>query len=214
MPVGDEELRAQLPPPSALNDGVDGDVITMEGRKPTPKHPSGGSLPVGGSTGEVLTKASDADGDADWEAGGGSLPSQWTVDTHGGLVIDLTGTGDDAITGITLIAPAAFDSIPFLFQLQSHDGSVKTYLMHDLDNVLQSSTADVLKLLISTGGLIAGNNLRACNGNVNDPPGFEFDGENNTVVLFGGTPAGQQTGVAVDTAAIHAALVNLGWITA
>lgn len=32
----------------------------------------GGSLPVGGSTGEVLTKLSNADGDADWEAGGGS----------------------------------------------------------------------------------------------------------------------------------------------
>jgi hypothetical protein len=28
----------------------------------------GGGLPAGGTTGEVLTKASDADGDADWEA--------------------------------------------------------------------------------------------------------------------------------------------------
>jgi hypothetical protein len=35
----------------------------------------GGSLPPGGTTGEVLTKVSDADGDADWEAGGGTDPS-------------------------------------------------------------------------------------------------------------------------------------------
>ncbi len=32
----------------------------------------GGSLPSGGSTGEVLTKESNADGDVGWEAGGGS----------------------------------------------------------------------------------------------------------------------------------------------
>jgi hypothetical protein len=32
----------------------------------------GGSLPAGGTTGQVLTKASDVDGDADWEAVGGA----------------------------------------------------------------------------------------------------------------------------------------------
>lgn len=32
----------------------------------------GGGLPAGGSTGEVLTKESNADGDAGWEPGGGS----------------------------------------------------------------------------------------------------------------------------------------------
>ena len=32
---------------------------------------SAAGLPAGGTTGEVLTKASNADGDADWEAGGG-----------------------------------------------------------------------------------------------------------------------------------------------
>lgn len=36
--------------------------------------PSGGALPAGGDTGQVLTKASGADGDADWETGGGSQP--------------------------------------------------------------------------------------------------------------------------------------------
>lgn len=36
---------------------------------------AGGSLPAGGTTGQVLTKASNADGDADWEASGGSVPS-------------------------------------------------------------------------------------------------------------------------------------------
>jgi hypothetical protein len=37
----------------------------------------GGSLPVGGTTGQVLTKASAADGDADWQtptAGGAYNP--------------------------------------------------------------------------------------------------------------------------------------------
>lgn len=34
--------------------------------------PSGGGLPAGGSTGEVLTKESNADGDAGWEPAGGS----------------------------------------------------------------------------------------------------------------------------------------------
>jgi hypothetical protein len=34
----------------------------------------GGLLPVGGTTGQVLTKASNADGDADWETGGGYTP--------------------------------------------------------------------------------------------------------------------------------------------
>jgi hypothetical protein len=35
---------------------------------------AGASLPAGGATGEVLTKASNADGDADWEASGGAQP--------------------------------------------------------------------------------------------------------------------------------------------
>ena len=40
---------------------------------PTYLDPSGaGGLPAGGTTGQVLTKFSDADGAADWEAGGGS----------------------------------------------------------------------------------------------------------------------------------------------
>ncbi len=36
--------------------------------------PTAAALPPGGTTGEVLTKASDADGDADWEPAGGSQP--------------------------------------------------------------------------------------------------------------------------------------------
>lgn len=37
----------------------------------TPGNPGGGALPPGGATGRVLTKKSNADGDADWEAAGG-----------------------------------------------------------------------------------------------------------------------------------------------
>lgn len=36
--------------------------------------PRGGGLPPGGTTGQVLTKASDADGDAVWASGGGGAP--------------------------------------------------------------------------------------------------------------------------------------------
>ena len=39
-----------------------------------PPYPKGGSLPPGGTTGQVLTKASDADGDAVWANGGGGSP--------------------------------------------------------------------------------------------------------------------------------------------
>ncbi len=40
---------------------------------------SGGALPAGGTTGQVLTKLSNADGDADWEAaGGGVAPIEFT----------------------------------------------------------------------------------------------------------------------------------------
>lgn len=39
--------------------------------------PSGGSLPPGGTTGEVLTKLSNTSGDADWEPGGGSSAVVW-----------------------------------------------------------------------------------------------------------------------------------------
>ncbi len=48
----------------------------------------GGSLPAGGTTGQVLTKVSDADGAADWQdapAGGGELPFKVaTIDFQGG----------------------------------------------------------------------------------------------------------------------------------
>ena len=47
---------------------------------------------------------------------------------------------------------------------------------------------------------------------------LEVDGDLNhdgtNVGFYGATPVAQQTGVAVNAAAIHAALVNLGLITA
>lgn len=50
---------------------------------------SGGSLPSGGTTGQVLTKASNADGDVVWASGGGSMAEIFDTglednyDTHG-----------------------------------------------------------------------------------------------------------------------------------
>lgn len=52
---------------------------------------SGGGLPSGGSTGEVLTKESNADGDVGWEAGGGSQP--WTEHDLSALEADWTSDG-------------------------------------------------------------------------------------------------------------------------
>lgn len=63
---------------------------------PTPG--GGGSLPDGGTTGQTLTKASDADGDADWEdpsgGGGDAIP----IGDVTGYRIDTT-TYDNPITG-------------------------------------------------------------------------------------------------------------------
>lgn len=39
-----------------------------------PAYPSSGGLPPGGTTGQVLTKRSDADGDVVWASGGGGTP--------------------------------------------------------------------------------------------------------------------------------------------
>ncbi len=68
-----------------------------------------GSLPVGGTTGEVLTKASDADGDVEWSAGGGSQPALYAVAAlvRGSNIDVSTGTLDPlenegTIDGLTL----------------------------------------------------------------------------------------------------------------
>lgn len=67
---------------------VDSETSTATSSVETvPLGAGGGSLPAGGTAGQVLTKTSDADGAADWQdaAGGGELPFKVaTIDFQGG----------------------------------------------------------------------------------------------------------------------------------
>lgn len=67
----------------------------------------GGSLPSGGTTGQVLTKASNADGDADWEdSSGGSQPGAVVVKAFA-IAFDTA----NLLTGHALYTPAVGDQI-------------------------------------------------------------------------------------------------------
>lgn len=100
-----------------------------------------GGLPAGGTTGEVLTKVSDADGDADWEPGGGSQPGAARVLGPFPFAFDDPGL----VNGITFYTPAVNDILldVWVQVIQSFDGT---------------PYCDVGTLLDSGFGLFAANN--------------------------------------------------------
>lgn len=63
-------------------------TLGTDGKLASSQMPSGASLPAGGSTGQVLTKASGTDGDADWEdsagGGGGNIDGGNPTSSFGG----------------------------------------------------------------------------------------------------------------------------------
>lgn len=98
-----------------------GDVLTYDGSDWAPSAPVGG-LPTGGTTGQVLTKQSGTDGDADWEdpaGGGGSSYSRYDPDeplgSPGPMDDEFEGSSLDAKwtvqnTGGGSLAPSVFNS--------------------------------------------------------------------------------------------------------
>lgn len=78
----------------------------------------GGSLPTGGSTGEVLTKQSNADGDADWDApatGGSGVPAGGLT----GEVLRKTSDADGAADWDDL-TPADIGAVPTSRTVNTH----------------------------------------------------------------------------------------------
>jgi hypothetical protein len=86
---------------------------------------TGAGVPAGGTTGQVLTKASNADGDTDWETGGG-LPAEWTATAHNLLIpvtqLDASNADSpyaitDSDTGLVVNRASGFVSEWFTFDL-------------------------------------------------------------------------------------------------
>lgn len=100
---------------------------------------AGGALPPGGTTGQVLTKASSADGDADWEAGGGSQPVEIT------LTAAQIADRYDSDAGVAALEWDAFDSDQYVVAVLIVDNSLDNDAT--IDNVLcytpGASSADV-----------------------------------------------------------------------
>jgi hypothetical protein len=94
----------------------------------------GGGLPAGGSTGEVLTKESNADGDAGWEPGGGS-PFVTVKLRHSAAFADVASNAPVAtVEAINSNLAAAITLPPSAF---GNDGSVKITVYSDLDVALE-----------------------------------------------------------------------------
>ncbi len=75
------------------------DVRDIEAVRVSEGGGGGGGLPSGGSTGEVLTKESNADGDVGWEAGGGSQPLRM-------VTVTFAYNTPNILTGIPFFVPA------------------------------------------------------------------------------------------------------------
>jgi hypothetical protein len=168
------------------------------------------------------------------EMGGGSLPAWWTVDsTPGDESVDFGGqvtvtppdnTGSQLVR---IVAPAGYEANA------PSNGPMLEMFDTDNSNTLWSMDINgrfVLEQPTAHTGHEAGFYIQ------NQTPGifasFRIDGDGGTLVLsnaagspshrmtgdklgfYGAIPTAQQTGVAVSAPAIHAALVNLGLITA
>lgn len=101
---------------SAVGAGSEWYVVSVAA-SPTYLDESGGGLPAGGMTGQVLTKASNADGDADWEAGGGgSQPFGFhkldvafdTPDLNAGVEVFTPAVGE-LLVSCRIVVPTAWD---------------------------------------------------------------------------------------------------------
>jgi hypothetical protein len=75
-----------------LDPGTTGEVLTTQGAGADPTWDAASGIPGGGTTGEVLTKLSNADFDADWEPVPHELP---TAGTTGQLLAKASGTDYD-----------------------------------------------------------------------------------------------------------------------
>lgn len=98
MSLDENKAGAAAVDPSDFNTVVDA-VVALEA----------GSLPAGGTTGQVLTKASNAEGDADWETAGGSgipqggpLTQALLTDSNG-----LKGSDSGDATGAEIVVYSA-----------------------------------------------------------------------------------------------------------
>jgi len=142
---------------------------------------------------------------------------------HGGL----TGLGDDDHTQYILV-----DGTRAMTGDLNMDGNNidlgtggRLYLDDDADSYIYAVLDDDVRLFVGVSAVaryqpsqVTFTPFVSCSGNFRTIGNAEIDGDLNhdgsNVGFYGTAPVTQQTGVAVSAAGIHAALVNLGLITA
>lgn len=138
----------------------------------------------------------------------GTVTAGSIANAGGTFLLDLDATGTDPLLTVTdgvdvalqILADGTLDNISTIGSVVVGEGggggggSILTRGAFSGLGITEGGTLDVLDG--------SGNNV------------FAVRGTGSTIGFYGATPVAQQTGVAVTAAAIHAALVNLGLITA